>query len=287
MITRLISDSSTQSSPRPADLNACDGEPVNASGAIQPFGALVALSGDNVTNWSSNLSELLGIPASSQIDLNTLFGDAGRLKLDTTLALRLDDGPLPPILVNTHSGRVFSIQAHRHCGLVFLEIEPVVRYLEDQSQRLEYELAALCALLDGGQTLSEVCNDTVCAIRKMSGYDRAMIYRFHEDMHGEVIAEAASESYESWCGLHYPASDIPQPARQIFLLNKLRIIPDVNYTPVPIVGTDSKTLDLGLSLLRSVSPIHIEYLKNMRVTARETLINATLPGFSIPGISLL
>ncbi|MEO7320344.1 MAG: ATP-binding protein, partial [Nitrosospira sp.] len=77
--------------------------------------------------------------------------------------------------------------------------------------------------------------------------------------------------YESWLGLHYPASDIPQPAREIFLLNKLRVIPDVNYDPVPIVGLGSKTLDLGRSLFRSASPVHIEYLKNMRVSASLTL----------------
>ena len=253
------------------DLNVCDSEPVNITGAIQPFGALIVLSGEDVVNWSSNIWDVLEISASPEVELKTFFGAAGMLALDNILAHSVADGALPPILLNTRNGRSFNIQAHRHCGRVFLEIEPLVRDFEDRSQRLDHELAALVTLLDGGQLLGEVCNGAVCAIRKMSGYDRVMIYRFHEDMHGEVIAEAAAERYGSWLGLHYPASDIPYPARQIFLLNKLRVIPDVNCVPVPIVGSDVTTLDLARSLLRSVSPIHIEYLKNMHVTASLTV----------------
>ena len=252
-------------------LRACDSEPVNATGAIQPFGALAVLAGDTVINWSANLSELLGLPATSTINLQAIFNDADRCKLGATLALRGDDGPLPPILLKTRDGQSFNIMAHRQSDLIVLEFEPIARETENRSRQLEYELAALVSLLDGVHSLTEVCNDAACALRKISGYDRVMIYRFHEDMHGEVIAEAASEQYESWLGLHYPATDIPPPARAIFLLNKLRVIPDVDYSPVSVVGSGSATLDLGRSLLRSVSPIHVQYLKNMRVSASLTI----------------
>ncbi|MEO8767715.1 MAG: ATP-binding protein [Nitrosospira sp.] len=252
-------------------LKGCDSEPVNVSGAIQPFGALAVLSGKTVVNWSSNLSELLGIPVSSPIDLKTIFDDDARFDLEATLRLRVGDGLLPTLLLNTSNGRLFNIFLHRHHDRVILEFEPIVREAEERSRQLEYELATLVSLLDEAQGLAEVCNDAAHAFRKMSGYDRVMIYQFHDDMHGEVVAEAASEKYESWLGLHYPASDIPQPAREVILLNKLRVIPDVNYDPVPIIGPDSATLDLGRSLLRSVSPIHIEYLKNMRVSASLTV----------------
>ncbi len=213
----------------------------------------------------------MGISASSPIVLGAIFDAAARITLDATLGLRVGDGPLPPFLLNTRNGRLFNILPHRHCNRIIVEFEPVVREIEDRSHQLEYELAALVSLPDGTQTLAEVCNDAVRAFRKMSGYDRVMIYQFHDDMHGEVIAEAASEKYESWLGLHYPASDIPQPAREIFLLNKLRVIPDVNYDSVPIVGPGSTTLNLGRSLFRSASPIHIEYLKNMHVRASLTV----------------
>lgn len=268
---QLITEPLIQNDIHNIALKGCDNEPVNTSGAIQPFGALAVLSGETVVNWSTNFSDLLGIPVRSPIDLRTIFDDAVGLKLDAILRLRVGDGPLPPFLLNTPNGRLFNILAHRHYARVILEFEPVVRETDDRSRQLEYELAALVSLLDGTQVVAEVCNDAVRAFRKMSGYDRVMIYQFHDDMHGEVIAEAASGKYESWFGLHYPASDIPQPARDIFLLNKLRVIPDVNYDPVPIVGLGCTTLDLGRSLLRSASPVHIEYLKNMRVTASLTV----------------
>ena len=129
-----------------------------------------------------------------------------------------------------------------------LEFEPAKYDVEERSHQLKYELAALVSLLDGVPTLSGVCNVAVRAVRKMSGYDRVMIYQFHGDMHGEVVAEEKSPELESWLGLHYPASAIPLPAREIFLLNKLRVIPDVDYVPVPIVGSGRATLDLGQSL---------------------------------------
>ncbi|MEP6605432.1 MAG: ATP-binding protein [Nitrosospira sp.] len=267
----MIPKPSIQNDAHNIDLEGCDSEPVNFSSAIQPFGALAVLSGEAIVNWSANISELLGISASSPIDLGAIFDDAARLNLDAILGLRVGDGPLPPFLLNTRNGRLFNALAHRHCNRVIVEFEPVVREIEDQSHQLEYELATLVSLLDGTQALAEVCSDAVRALRKMSGYDRVMIYRFHDDMHGEVVAEAASEKYESWLGLHYPASDIPQPAREIFLLNKLRVIPDVNYDSVPIVGPGSTTLDLGRSLFRSASAIHIEYLKNMHVRASLTV----------------
>ncbi len=269
--SQLIPKPSIQNDVDNIDLESCDSEPINFVGAIQPIGALAVLSGEAVVNWSANISQLLGIPASSPIDPGTIFDAAARRNLDATLGLRLGDGPLPPFLLNTSNGRLFNILAHRHCNRIIVEFEPIVREIGDRSHQLEYELAALVSLLDGTQALAEVCNDAVRALRKMSGYDRVMIYQFHEDMHGEVVAEAASEKYESWLGLHYPASDIPQPAREVFLLNKLRVIPDVNYHPVPIVGPGSTTLDLGRSLFRSPSPVHIEYLKNMRVSASLTV----------------
>ncbi len=104
----------------------------------------------------------------------------------------------------------------------------------------------------------------------MTGFDRVMVYRFAQDDSGEVIAESTHAGVESFLGLHYPASDIPRQARGLYERNWLRIIPDVEAVPSPIQPTlDSagKPLDLSQSVLRSVSPIHIEYLENMGVRA--------------------
>ena len=110
--------------------------------------------------------------------------------------------------------------------------------------------------------------------RNLTDYDRVMVYRFDPEWNGEVIAEEKHEGLEPYLGLHYPSSDIPAQARALYLTNRLRVIPDVGYQPVPLVpGQDGRTgqpLDLGSCLLRSVSPVHLEYLHNMGVQATLT-----------------
>ncbi len=116
------------------------------------------------------------------------------------------------------------------------------------------------------QTLYEV---SVREIQRMTGYDRVLIYRFEEEGHGQVIAEASAPSMELFNGLFFPASDIPEQARELYRRNWLRIIPDADYTPVPLVPQlrpdTQQQLDLSFSTLRSVSPIHCQYMKNMGV----------------------
>src|SRR5262249_46821620 len=120
------------------------------------------------------------------------------------------------------------------------------------------------------KTLRELAQEAARQVKILTGFDRVMVYRFHPDGSGEVIAEVASAGLESYLGLHYPASDIPRQARILYTRNWLRIIADINAKPVPLsaASTHSATLlDLSMSVLRSVSPIHIEYLQNMGVGA--------------------
>ena len=109
----------------------------------------------------------------------------------------------------------------------------------------------------------------------ITGYDRVMVYRFDEQYNGEVFAESKTEALPAFLGHHYPHSDIPAQARELYLRNLLRMIPDVAYTPVPLYtlddGRPEKTLDMSHSVLRSVSPIHIQYLKNMGIQATLTI----------------
>ncbi|HTN17697.1 MAG TPA: ATP-binding protein, partial [Chitinophagaceae bacterium] len=127
------------------------------------------------------------------------------------------------------------------------------------------------SMLEGASNLQHLCQAVADETRQISGYDRVMIYRFDKDYNGEVFAESKAEGLEPFLGLNYPHTDIPAQARDLYLRNLLRVIVDVDYTPVPILTADDgqfeerKNLDLSLSVLRSVSPIHIEYLKNMGV----------------------
>ncbi|WP_407427177.1 ATP-binding protein, partial [Arcticibacter sp.] len=118
------------------------------------------------------------------------------------------------------------------------------------------------------KNLQNLLNNTVLQIKNIINYDRVMIYKFAEDGHGEVVAEARNSNLGPWLGLHYPASDIPQQARELYKVNLTRLIANVHTEPSSILAEEvdaEKQLDLSHSQLRAVSPIHIQYLKNMGV----------------------
>ena len=127
----------------------------------------------------------------------------------------------------------------------------------------------MIARLAESKSILDLCLSAVQEVQRLTSFDRVMVYRFHEDLHGEVIAEAVRPGVESYLGLHYPASDIPAPARAVFQRNWLRMIPDVKYESSPVVPAfdpvSGAPLDLSKSVLRSVSPLHLEYLGNMVV----------------------
>ena len=125
------------------------------------------------------------------------------------------------------------------------------------------------------ESVEELCQVVTQELCSLTGYDRIMVYQFDEEWNGAVIAEHCVEGLEPYLGLHYPASDIPAQARAMFLLNGLRVIPDAQYQPVPLFPTahpgTGQPLDLSRAHLRSVSPIHLEYLRNMGVGASLTI----------------
>jgi two-component system, chemotaxis family, sensor kinase Cph1 len=125
--------------------------------------------------------------------------------------------------------------------------------------------------LNRAATLAELYDTAARAVRDLTGFDRVMVYRYDEQYNGEVVAESKREDLNSFLGLHYPSTDIPAQARALYEKNWIRLISDIDYAPVPIVpGSDpvsGKPLDLTYATLRSVSPIHVEYLQNMGVHA--------------------
>ena len=175
------------------------------------------------------------------------------------------------------SDRIFSGYVHRSDPLTVLELEPAPvdhPALSDalvQAVRGFSRVRAQTALPAKAQAAAE-------CFRRLTGYDRVMIYRFDEDWHGEVIAEARRADLEPYLGLHYPASDIPAQARRLYLTSPTRVIVDIDYAPSPLLPAvnpvSGQPLDLSGSLLRSVSPVHLEYLRNMGVQA--TLVASLL-----------
>ncbi len=152
-----------------------------------------------------------------------------------------------------------------------LELEPAGERLPLPFPSFYHAVRASATRLQEADNLQQLTQEAAREIRTLTGFDRVMVYRFHEDWHGEVIAEARREDMQPYLGLHYPASDIPVQARELYRRNWLRLIADVAYHPAIVVPIDNpltgRPLDMSASVLRSASPMHIEYLKNMGVGA--------------------
>ncbi|CAG8871143.1 Phytochrome-like protein cph1 [Pseudomonas fluorescens] len=245
----------------------CADEPIQYPGAIQPHGVLMTLSEPNleIVQVSANVGELLGLEASQVLgqSLAVLLGVRLARQVRTVVEQDLDES-LQPLTLKVN-GRVFEGFLHRHQGLLIFEMEILAPANGDSHARLN----RLLQRLQAARSLDELHQLSVREVQALTGYDRVLIYRFEEEGHGQVIAEAASPDMELFNGLYFPASDIPQQARKLYQSNWLRIIPDAGYQPVPIVpamrpDTESP-LDLSFATLRSVSPIHCQYMQNMGV----------------------
>ncbi|QHT69128.1 GAF domain-containing protein [Rhodocytophaga rosea] len=257
---------------QPLTLDNCDREPIHIPGLIQPHGFLLVVS---VPDWkivqvSANTSEHLSItpeqlPGKS---ITGILGEAFAHTLTTFLASERSGFSVRREIkqVDLALGKYHAI-IHPHPHFWILEFEA----LADEAEIDFSYLNGMLSHLQQAGTLIEFCHTAASQIRLLTGFDRVMVYRFDEAYNGEVIAEARREDLEPFLGLHYPATDIPKQARELYEKNWIRYIRDVQYTSVPLVPVENpltkQPLDMSFAVLRSVSPIHIEYLKNMGVGA--------------------
>jgi light-regulated signal transduction histidine kinase (bacteriophytochrome)/CheY-like chemotaxis protein len=254
------------------DLTNCDREPIHVPGSVQPFGFLLALLSDfTICIASENVSAFLGFEPSEimQRPITEVFSEsavkairtrvdylAGPDAVERMFGVELQEG-----------GKRFDVAIHFSGAYLVIEAEPSVIEPDVNSGELVRLMLGRVRKTSG---LRELAQEAARQAKILTGFDRVMVYRFHPDGSGEVIAEVATSGLEPFLGLHYPASDIPRQARILYQRNWLRIIADVNARPVLLssAATHSATLlDLSMSVLRSVSPIHIEYLQNMGVAA--------------------
>lgn len=263
------------------NLDTCDEEPIHLIGAVQPHGALIAIDARSevVEFASTNTEEFLGLPSEAALGLtlSELIGEANAKRLPDMPLARTTPEQLQPWFFEFEGRNGQSIKAeclpHRSEGHVVLEF---VRPEEAPATVWEDELLrrGIISELVKPDALAELADASAKMIRQITGFDRVMIYKFAEDKHGEVIAESTSRP-DSFLGLHYPASDIPDPARRHFTLNLIRSIPDINCENVPIISRQGfvadegspDPIDLTFSKFRAVAPVHIEYLNNMGVGA--------------------
>jgi light-regulated signal transduction histidine kinase (bacteriophytochrome)/CheY-like chemotaxis protein len=253
------------------DLSICDREPITRLERIQPFGFLLAMSSDwLVVRASENLKQHLGLNAAAVIGtkLDALIDSKSLHDIrNRMLALYLTRGTERIFGIALKPDRpLFDVSVHQSGALFILEGEPSGEGNQiDAASVVRGAMARLAAR----PTLEGYFTEAVRQIRSITGFDRVMIYRFDDTGAGEVVAESLASKVDSYLGLHFPASDIPVQARALYLRNPFRIIADVDAPNVALISTllDSEPLDLTLSVTRSVSPVHIEYLRNMGVGA--------------------
>lgn len=254
-------------------LTNCDQEPIHIPGKIQPHGFLMGLTNDWTIDYcTDNISTFIDVKYSQALGnkFEKVFGTAAQERISNYINSDTvqDVFPLEIELL----GKWFQINIHKSDAVYVLEAEPQFdkQILGDvYTQTIQF-----VNQMNNTKSLKDLCELVAEGTREITGYDRVMIYRFDEQYNGEVYAESRQKDLEPFLGLHYPHTDIPVQARELYIKNQLRLIVDINYEPVPIFTVDDKeekNLDLSLSTLRSTSPIHVEYLKNMGVGATLTI----------------
>ncbi len=255
------------------DLTNCDREQIQFAAHVQPFGCLIAVSSDwMICHASLNVEQVLGAEAEKII--GTPLAD-----LVSTDAIRVFQHGLQisagaqavdrhfDIALLTATDTAYDVGVHQINGTVILDIEP-----HDASDATDH-VALIGSAIRRATDLDDfdaLLSMGVQQVKALTGFDRVMLYKFHPDDTGEVMAEAVEPQMEPFVGLRYPASDIPRQARALYRRNLLRIISDVDARPYPIIPEQNprgEPLDLSLSGLRAVSPIHLQYLRNMGVRA--------------------
>jgi light-regulated signal transduction histidine kinase (bacteriophytochrome)/CheY-like chemotaxis protein len=255
------------------DLTNCDREPIHIPGSVQPFGFLLGLVSDfSIALASENAPAFLGVAELSDLlqqPLGAIFADGAVQAIRS----RVDHLSGPDAVERafgvelTPGGRPFDLAIHFSGAYLIVEAEPSVIEPGVHSGEL---VRLMLGRIRKTKGLTDLAQEAARQLKVLTGFDRVMVYRFHPDGSGEVIAEVASAGLESFLGLHYPASDIPKQARTLYQRNWLRIIADVDDAPARLQSTathNAELLDLSMSVLRSVSPIHLEYLRNMGVRA--------------------
>jgi light-regulated signal transduction histidine kinase (bacteriophytochrome) len=250
-------------------LDNCADEPIHIPGSIQPHGALLAFDASGgLLAWSDNAARLLDLTLALNQSLATLLLPAEVLQAVAECLDSIEDDEAPAIALEVSIGAVqFDCIVHVYQARLIIEFEQ----RDTPSDAVAaFALKAHAAIdrLKRQKSIDALLQLATEQVRAITGFDRVMAYRFHQDDSGDVTAESRREELEPYLGRRYPASDIPAQARRLYIINTLRLIADVNYTPSPLSGrAGDAPLDLSHSVLRSVSPVHIEYLQNMGVGA--------------------
>lgn len=286
---RVTSSVSGDQQPRSSKVTTAYLHHIQKGKLIQPFGCLLALDEKTfkVIAYSENAPDMLtmvshAVPSVGEhpvlgigTDVRTIFTAPSASALQKALGF-WEVSLLNPILVHCKtSGKPFYAIVHRVTGSLIIDFEPVKPYevpMTAAGALQSYKLAAKAITrlqsLPSGR-MERVCDTMVQEVFELTGYDRVMAYKFHDDDHGEVVSEITKPGLEPYLGLHYPATDIPQAARFLFMKNKIRMIVDCHAGQVKVLQDEKLPFDLTLcgSTLRAPHSCHLQYMENMNSIA--------------------
>lgn len=253
-----------KSYPKITDINKCEDEPIHLIPNVQQFGCLLVLDyKDTIIQCSNNTIDILNI--ASQELLGT--------KIDKHISLDLKNTSGNNPIITTCNTVPILINVHEYESYVILDIEQLSDTDWDQFQFQQYMINSLNNL-SNCNNLTDLSNNITQTTKDLFDYDRVMLYKFDEHWNGQIIAETKEEHLTSWLGINYPATDIPANARQLFLKQGVRVISNVEETNAALTPTvncvTNSLTDISKSHFRAASPFHIEYLKNMKVSATLT-----------------
>ncbi len=259
---------SAESAPGAA-LSSCAREPIHTPGAIQPYGVLLV-----VEPQSLQVRER----AISHPGLLKQFGEPLMQHVSEVLGgvLAPFQGVLQQATVGSsaHVGAVHldghgrhQLLVHRSATDLLVELEAPVPGQPGSLEELYPAIRELMTGIESAATVEDLCRLAAAHMRRLTGFDRTLVYQFDAGWNGIVVAEDGNGLLPSYLDLRFPESDIPAQARELYRRNRVRLIADNNYTPAPLMRAEdhreAPPTDLSLAVLRSVSPVHLQYMRNM------------------------
>ena len=265
--------------PTTLDLTACDSEPIHLVDCVQPHGALLVLAELDlkVVQASANARSILHCPESEVLGqlAENLFSDSSTSAIRRILSSQQSSADIWPAVPCTINIRASSLclqgLLHRYSGVCVLELESEAVSDVEELNLLRQWISVDLPQLFETVSMSQLLEQALAAVQKLCDFDRVLVYQFDKEWNGSVVAEQKRDFMSSFLNRRFPASDIPRQARNLYMKKLLRILVDadsisspINPALNPLTGT---SLDLTYSSLRSMSPIHMEYVRNMGVAA--------------------
>jgi len=256
--------------PLQATSTSCDKEPIHIPGSIQPHGLLLIADGATlrIVGGAGRIEERLARDWLER-PLADVIGQGG---VDILRAQMGRPASLHRLPEAAGEREPFDVSFQQAGNLILVELEPVDENAGLLTPTLEW-LNESAAAFEEAENLTALCATAAEIFRSLTGFDRVMVYRFLEDGTGTVVGEARDPKLSTFLNHRFPATDIPAQARALYVRNRVRCIPDVNYTPQPLrpASAGIAATDLSDVALRSVSPIHIQYLRNMKLAASASI----------------